>query len=912
MPLVAASMFLLNWVYNSSDSSYSKSGLWGITGKGQGERVNEGITYGSQLYADGDVNLISKYDTNVTASYLGTSQGNDINIHAGYELSDDGAVAVAMMNVIDEDGNSVERAIQSNINITGAEQASSASAFKKKKGFSFSLDLIGYKKTKSSLNENSTEYVGSFIASGGDFNAAASNDINVVGSDVQTTAVLTLNAGKDINVLAGRENLERSERHKSSGFGLSLDFSNGFNAFLGYKSEKSGTDLSGDYTASASLDAGTDLSLIAGEAVNQLGSHFSADNDLSVDAQDLISLAAYDRETIDTFHESLSVGITATVSSSLINSAKRLQGAIKDYGTGKGGGLYETVTNLAAITNGALAVTDVLSNFADGYANLDPVNGGVVGGIDKALGLTANISFGFDKSSSETHKAAELARVSSIEAGNDIDLTLDDQLLLHGTQVGALNDITIRAEDILLQAAVNTSSYSQDSESYGASVGVGGTISVTDGFNANAGVTVSGYYNTSDYFNATATHVNAGIDAGNHLSIVTDNDLLIHGGNLHAETADLDVGGNLDVLTKQNTSQTDGGSFGVNASVTFGPAGITGASGGLNFSDTDGHRVFSDTPSTIITEHGLDITVDKTTSLSGAMINSQSGDLSLSTGDLQVSNLVDEEELKRIGGGINLSTSSPVGVSGISFDYENKEIEGITRATIGEGVIEIRNPSPQEADALLETLNRDPQAFQDIFKNKHVAAHGSLDIQGLLSLPDNLTKIGNFLKALATPVPDKIAAMGPEAEKLFLRMIANGISEQEVLAQSQTADFARAVQAAHNYRILKETGADLTKAELQILALSELAVFANVDGELAAKLKVECGLFGSCEIVVRELKEVLADDVTRNDFLAGVLGDAVESTANADFEVFKPNRHVAQRLDGMFSNRTCRVPKFRS
>ena len=44
-----------------------------------------------------------------------------------------------------------------------------------------------------------------------------------------------------------------------------------------------------------------------------------------------------------------------------------------------------------------------------------------------------------------------------------------------------------------------------------------------------------------------------------------------------------------------------------------------------------------------------------------------------------------------------------------SFDIEKSDKEGITRATIGEGTVEIRNVSQEKADELLDILNRDPE-----------------------------------------------------------------------------------------------------------------------------------------------------------------------------------------------------------
>ncbi|MFK5997950.1 MAG: hemagglutinin repeat-containing protein, partial [Rhodobacterales bacterium] len=102
---------------------------------------------------------------------------------------------------------------------------------------------------------------------------------------------------------------------------------------------------------------------------------------------------------------------------------------------------------------------------------------------------------------------------------------------------------------------------------------------------------------------------NAAITAGADLDIISGLDTVILGGNLKARDIYMDVGQDLVVHSRQNTSTYD--SFGFGFSVTFTGTAITGLSLNANFSDAN--RKYTDNPATIVAQDRLSIYTGRNT-----------------------------------------------------------------------------------------------------------------------------------------------------------------------------------------------------------------------------------------------------------------------------------------------------------
>ena len=93
------------------------------------------------------------------------------------------------------------------------------------------------------------------------------------------------------------------------------------------------------------------------------------------------------------------------------------------------------------------------------------------------------------------------------------------------------------------------------------------------------------------------------------------------------------------MVSRQNTSSSSNQGF--NFSVTFSPDGVPTA-GSVGLSTGSGARTYTDTPTTIVANHVLNVYTKETTYLLGAVLNSKAGKLKLDTGDFIFDNFADK------------------------------------------------------------------------------------------------------------------------------------------------------------------------------------------------------------------------------------------------------------------------------
>ncbi|MGY4751936.1 polymorphic toxin-type HINT domain-containing protein [Pannonibacter sp. Q-1] len=124
--------------------------------------------------------------------------------------------------------------------------------------------------------------------------------------------------------------------------------------------------------------------------------------------------------------------------------------------------------------------------------------------------------------------------------------------------------------------------------------------------------------------------------------------------------------------------------------------GQFGANAGVNAAQGSQSRAWVETPSGILTDRDLTVTAGGHTQLTGGVIGSRSGGLTLETETLGTQDLALHERNRHVSGGVNVS----VGVSAegkvspggsLEGSYANAEKEGIARATIGQGTIVVRD-----------------------------------------------------------------------------------------------------------------------------------------------------------------------------------------------------------------------------
>ena len=189
------------------------------------------------------------------------------------------------------------------------------------------------------------------------------------------------------------------------------------------------------------------------------------------------------------------------------------------------------------------------------------------------------------------------------------------------------------------------------------------------------------------------------------------------GYNALAETITANIGGNLTLASLQNTETSHDKS-----GYTSAGASRDGWNVGFGSSKGDFERRWVDDITSIIGTNGVEITVGDTLTLTGAKIANENdgidgGNLTISAKHLDASDLTDIERRRQRGNDFSISAGDGLFDGKTTVGRTNKayEIEGVTRATIGQGTLDI-------ADGSGGNVNRDINAVDIVVRDKTTGA----------------------------------------------------------------------------------------------------------------------------------------------------------------------------------------------
>ena len=496
-----------------------------------------------------------------------------------------------------------------------------------------------------------------------------------------------------------------------------------------------------------------------------------------------------------------------------------------------------SVGNVASITDSLVDQLNPFSWMEDNAGfNPDAFNGNATA-RDFLNGITFRL--GAYKSRQEWTES----HVSQLIAGQDLWIDAGKDIALVGGTVASGNrDVSLYAgENVLVAALADTSRSS--SSGWGLSLGFGAS-----------GVTFGADFNRS---RANARmYTNAALTAGGTLDIVSGQDTVLMGANLAATDIYLDVGNDLIVQSRQNTSNSN--SFGFNFS--------TSGSFGLNYADAN--RNYTDTPTTIVAQERLSIYTGETTYLLGAGIWSEAGNLEIDTGTLVFDNYHDTDQSTSVG--INGSLSIVDG----AFDPSNSDLAGtfayrnvnaLTFATIGEGTIRVRDLDGYD----FSDLNRDPDNMQRVISETDF----SIEIPGinLARWTQQVENTVNLIEAIRTRVPDHVRAEGRQAVDLYRDAILGGYSRQELAEFVASGDFEKYLRRRKSYEAAiasdEKSPAELARIAY-LIGQDERLYFDENDGQL--KIEAPCATSSAiCGVPVSELENLTEQQVS--DFIEASL-----------------------------------------
>jgi len=604
-------------------------------------RLNYGNTQtvGSTINGGGNVNLKAGNDLTATAANvqatkaLGVQAGGSVNILAG----------------------------ENTTNLDEAHKTSSGGGF-----------FGGSTLVTRNVSNTSTAVASNFGGSTVDI-AANTKDIRILGSNVVSDGVTggsgtTLTAGGNVNIEAAQNTSQQTNYSKQtetgflSGGGLSVSY--------GTRTQSNdGKDTTTTAAASTVGSVGGNVTITAGNQYKQVGSDvLTPTGDINITAKtvDIQEARETNKQSTEQKFEqtAISVGLKGGIIDSIQATTQAVQAAKDSSSTrnqnlnaliafAKGSDAYEQgiATQNAYDKNGVMGGTN-----ADGAA---------APGAAAASGIKVSVSIGSSSSQSNSATTSDTGASSTVKAGGNVSIKATGQgetqgnLTIQGSNVSAAKDVSLSAtQDVNILASSDTesnrSSNSSSSTSVGVSVGIGqGGAGISLDIAASRG---KGQTNSDS-----TTYNNSQVSAGNAVNITSGADTNVIGGNVKANQVTVNVGGNLNLESLQDTatSQANQSTTGVALSIP-----IVGTGGSASFSQSkqnsnSNYASVNEQSGIKAGEGGFQVNVQGNTDLKGATIvgSSDASKNTLTTNTLTTSDINNSMSASASSSGTSVGTN---------------------------------------------------------------------------------------------------------------------------------------------------------------------------------------------------------------------------------------------------------------
>ncbi|MCX8728650.1 hemagglutinin repeat-containing protein [Gilliamella sp. B2838] len=619
---------------------------------------------GSEIFTNGDLNLIAGNDIRMKSADIASNQSLNLLAQHDIDISSD----------------------QERLSLSEHHKSTSKGLLNKQ-SITEHTEIDNTTQKGSSLSANSiTIYAG--------------NNLTVTGSQVVGTHDVNLYADKDITINAAEESYYKQEQtiKKKSG----LMSGGGIGVTVGKEKESlKQTDTEQAYVGSVVGSTDGSVNIHAGKNINVEGSDIIAQKDANLIAQN-IDINSLDAKT--TYKEEysyeksgLTVALTGTAAD-MYEAAKAVERA-KEKGNDRLLALQSIKSGLSAVG----AVEDLQLKNQEGQSQA-------------SIGVSA--MFGTQRTEREVNQEQHSVISSGVSAGRNINIiaTGDEQhqggdISIKGSDIKAGNDINLTANrDLNVIGAVNTQHSDSDEKSYGGGVGIQFQVGGDE-----SGLRFKGNANFSrERENADGSAwTESVIDAKNKLNIKTGNDVNIIGGQLKGDTVKMNVGNNLNIQSLQDTDDYDYEKISASVSGTAG-SGFS-ANGSISATNIDSKWAsVTDQSGIFAGKGGYDIYVGNNTDLKGAVIASEAVDTNknkLDTGTISFSDIENKADFKVT----QVSISGGTGGPGVPTAYQNSDKDSsTTKSAVENGQLIIRNQDEQKQD--INELSRDTESANNPLK----------------------------------------------------------------------------------------------------------------------------------------------------------------------------------------------------
>ena len=551
-------------------------------------------------------------------------------------------------------------------------------------------DIYDYSKQNTVVGSN---------VSAGELAISSKKDTNITGSNVVADNDVSVKTGGNLNI-GSSEQTSESEYRKSvkksgvfagGGLGFTIGKEKQKDQYANQNTEQVGSTV-GSVKGNVNLDADKAANVkgstvVAGKDINITGENISIENSNSVyNAQEK--------------HEFKRTGLSVSVGGAYVDVVNNAANSVKH------------ATDVEDKRLGALVAVKGYKDADKAIKNIKDNGGGKVN-----ENLSINVSLGTTKSRSESNSTTTVANASEVKASGDVNVTSTKKdINITGSNVEG-KDVTLNAkENLNITASETTNKLEQNSKSSSASVGVDFDLATGQ----VSSVTISGSKSKGEVDANSTSYNESTVKADKNLHFISGKDTNIKGGKLSGEKVTGNVGGDLNIESKQdkNSYEEKNSSAGFGIGMPVGDkdsANKTGIFGSAGKSDVDSkYESVTDQSGIYAGKEGFDIRVEDNTDLKGGIISSEAekNKNKISTGTLTYEDIKNKADYKGGSIGINVDTSKnakkkDAGVTPNIGVGAKDNAESVTKATVSRGEIEIRDKGKQKQD--LKDLNRDTQ-----------------------------------------------------------------------------------------------------------------------------------------------------------------------------------------------------------